>query len=68
MNASNAVVLGFVLINMAALFRVILPMTIASWSNILIYLATLAWLAAFALFIFVYAPILTKARADNKIL
>ncbi len=66
MNASNAIVIGFVLINIAVLFRVVLPMTIASWSNILIYLATLAWLAAFALFIFVYVPILTKARVDDK--
>ncbi len=67
MNASNAIVIGFVLINIAALFRVILPMTIISWSNVLIYFATLAWLAAFSLFIFVYAPILTQARTDSKV-
>lgn len=66
MKASNTIAVAFVLMNVAALFRVILPMTIASWSTVLIYLATLAWLAAFALFIFVYAPILTKARMDGK--
>ncbi len=66
MNASNAIAVAFVLINVAALFRVILPLAITSWSSVLIYLATLAWLAAFALFIFVYAPMLTKARADGK--
>ncbi|MDD5228486.1 MAG: NnrS family protein [Methylococcales bacterium] len=66
MKASNVIVSAFVLMNVAALFRVILPMTFTSSSNILIYLAVLAWLAAFALFIFVYAPILVKAREDGK--
>ncbi|MEI7796215.1 MAG: NnrS family protein [Methylococcaceae bacterium] len=66
MKASNTIAVAFVLMNIAALFRVVLPLTIASWSNVLVYVATLAWLAAFALFIFVYAPILTKVRADGK--
>ena len=66
MKASNTIAVAFVLMNVAAFFRVVLPMAITSWSSALIYLATLAWLAAFALFIFVYAPILTKARADGK--
>jgi uncharacterized protein involved in response to NO len=66
MKASNVIALAFGLLNIAALFRVILPAAMISWTNVLIYCATLAWLAAFALFIFVYAPILTAARADGK--
>ena len=66
MKASNAITIAFVLMNIATLFRVILPALIVSWSSALIYIATLAWLAAFALFIFVYAPILIEARADGK--
>lgn len=66
MKASNTIAIAFGLINIAALFRVILPTAIVSWSSVLIYCATLAWLAAFALFIFVYAPILTSARVDGK--
>ncbi len=66
MKASNVIAFAFGLLNVAALFRVILPTTMISWTNVLVYCATLAWLAAFALFIFVYAPILTTARADGK--
>jgi uncharacterized protein involved in response to NO len=62
MKASNTIIIAFGLLNIAALFRVILPAMIISWSNILIYLATLAWLGAFGLFLFVYLPILTAKR------
>jgi uncharacterized protein involved in response to NO len=58
MKASNAITIAFVFMNVATLFRVILPAIIVSWSSVLIYISTLAWLAAFALFIFVYAPML----------
>lgn len=64
--ASNFITVAFGLINIAAIFRVILPSAMISWSNVLFYCAMLAWLAAFALFIFVYAPILTTARIDEK--
>jgi uncharacterized protein involved in response to NO len=66
MKVSNVMAIAFGLINIAALFRVILPAALFSWSNVLIYCATLAWLAAFALFMFVYVPILTAARVDGK--
>lgn len=66
MKASNSIAVAFGLLNLAALFRVILPATITSWTDIFVYGATLSWLAAFALFIFVYAPILTTARIDEK--
>jgi uncharacterized protein involved in response to NO len=64
--ATNMVAVTFGLLNIAAVFRVMLPVAITSWTNVLIYCATLAWLAGFALFIFVYAPILTSARVDGK--
>ncbi|MDD2864125.1 MAG: NnrS family protein [Methylococcales bacterium] len=62
MKASNTIAIAFGLLNVAALFRVILPAAIISWSNVLIYCATLAWLGAFGLFLFVYLPILTAER------
>jgi uncharacterized protein involved in response to NO len=37
-----------------------------SWYGNLIYLSTLSWLAAFSLFVFVYAPILIRARIDGQ--
>ncbi len=66
LKASNAISIAFVLINVAALFRVLLPIAMPSWYGNLIYLSTLSWLAAFSLFVFVYAPLLTQARIDGQ--
>lgn len=66
LRASNAIALAFVLINVAAFFRIVLPIALPNWYGTFIYGSTLAWLAAFALFIFVYGPILTSARVDGK--
>ena len=66
LKASNAMAIAFVLINLAALLRVILPVALPNWYNILIYGSTLSWLAAFSLFMFVYAPILTSPRIDGQ--
>lgn len=66
LRASNAVAIAFILINLAAVFRVLLPITLPDWYNTLIYASTLSWLAAFALFIFVYGPILARARIDGQ--
>ncbi|MDD5578872.1 MAG: NnrS family protein [Methylobacter sp.] len=66
LRVSNAMAIAFILINLAALFRVLLPIAMPGWYSGLIYVSTLLWLAAFALFVFVYAPILTNARADGQ--
>jgi uncharacterized protein involved in response to NO len=66
LKASNAIVIAFVLINIAVLFRVLLPIALPHWYETLIYISTLSWLAAFSLFVFVYAPILSQARIDGQ--
>jgi len=66
MKASNAIAIAFVLINVATLFRVLLPIAMPHWYENLIYVSTLSWLAAFSLFVFVYAPILSSARIDGQ--
>ena len=66
LKASNAIILAFVLINVAAVFRVLFPILVPNWYNLLFYGSTLAWLGAFSLFIFVYAPILNSPRIDNQ--
>ncbi|WP_333874748.1 NnrS family protein [Methylobacter sp.] len=66
LKASNAIAIAFILINIAALFRVLLPIAMPHWYENLIYVSTLCWLAAFSLFVFVYAPILTSARIDGQ--
>jgi uncharacterized protein involved in response to NO len=66
LRASNAMAIAFVLINVAALFRVLVPIALPNWYGLLIYGSTLSWLAAFALFMFVYAPILASVRIDGE--
>ncbi|MDD5113399.1 MAG: NnrS family protein [Methylobacter sp.] len=66
LRVSNAMAIGFVFINMAALCRVLLPVVLPGWYNLLVYVSTFAWLAAFSLFVFVYSPILTSDRADGQ--
>lgn len=66
LKASNAIALAFGLINLCAFIRILLPIGMQNHFMILIYLATLAWLAAFALFMFVYFPILISPRVDGN--
>jgi uncharacterized protein involved in response to NO len=66
LKASNAMSLAFALLNLAVVVRVLLPAALPSSWTLLIYAATLLWLAAFALFVFVYLPILTQARLDGR--
>ena len=66
LKVSNAMVYAFVLINLASLFRVLMPFLASDWYNNFIYFSTLCWLAAFVVFIFVYLPILSSARIDGK--
>ena len=66
LKASNAIAIAFVLINITALIRVLVPLILPKWYDTLIYASTLTWLAAFALFMFVYAPILTRPRMDGN--
>ncbi|HIG65839.1 MAG TPA: NnrS family protein [Methyloprofundus sp.] len=66
LKASQAMAIAFALINIATLVRVFIPILLPAWYTDIIYVATLLWLAAFSLFAYVYAPILTTARADGK--
>lgn len=66
LRASNAIAIAFVMINLAVLFRVLVPIAIPAWYSISIYVSMLSWLLAFSLFIFVYAPILASPRIDGQ--
>jgi len=65
LRVSNAITIAFVLLNLAAVLRVLLPVALPLGINILIYASTLCWIAAFSLFIFIYAPILSAKRVDG---
>lgn len=66
MKASNVMALAFVLINVAALLRVLFPALMPGWFSALVLASTYAWLAAFSLFAFYYLPILTSSRIDGQ--
>lgn len=66
LRVSNAMAIGFVLLNIAALVRVLLPIALPDGYGNLLYWSMLFWLAAFALFVSVYLPILTAPRVDGQ--
>lgn len=66
LKASNVMALAFVLINLAALFRVLLPTVMPDWYGQMVLASSYFWLAAFSLFVFYYGPILVAPRADGR--
>ncbi len=66
LRASNTIAIAFALINLAALFRVLLPALIPAGYDSFLLISTYCWLAAFSLFVVVYTPILSSARADGQ--
>lgn len=57
---------GFLLLNLAALIRVFPPMLLPGHYNLWVVLSGLLWIGAFAAFVWVYAPILVRARVDGQ--
>ena len=66
LKASNLIALAFVLINLAAVFRVLFPIILPAWYSAFLSISSYCWLAAFALFVFYYAPILSASRVDGQ--
>jgi len=60
------IVLAYVLLTAATLVRVLGPGTSFLSYPQVITLAAVLWTVAFALFLFVYVPILVSPRADGK--
>lgn len=57
---------AFVAINLAALLRVVPPLLMPAVTAPALLASGLLWIAAFALFGFVYAPMLLRPRVDGK--
>jgi len=66
MKASNTIAIAFVLINVAGLFRVIMPSIMPDWYSSFLLISSYSWLAAFSLFVFIYTPILSSVRVDGQ--
>lgn len=66
LQVGHKISIAFTLVIAAALLRVTIPLlwpayTLQGWN-----LSGLAWAGAYGLFVWVYAPILTRARADGR--
>jgi uncharacterized protein involved in response to NO len=64
--APRPVALAYGLVSAAAAVRVFTPMLLPAWYLDGIVVSGLLWVLAFALFVAVYAPILTRPRADGQ--
>jgi uncharacterized protein involved in response to NO len=61
-----SIVLAFVLLNLAALGRGLLPLFFPRLFSQLVVASGALWIAAFLIFTIVYAPILTQPRIDGQ--
>jgi len=66
MRPALAIDIAFVLLNAAALVRVLLTAAVPSGHGTWLYLSGFLWLAAFTAFTIVYTPILLRPRADGN--
>jgi uncharacterized protein involved in response to NO len=57
---------AFVLLNLAAVLRGVLPSLFPLWFSLLVLLSGVLWIAAFLIFVIVYAPILLAPRIDGQ--
>jgi len=65
LRAPGLIIGAYGAISLAALLRVLAPLFASAYSHLLL-LSGLAWIAAFGLFVWVYAPILIRPRLDGK--
>ena len=67
LKVSNGMAIAFLLINLAAVCRVVFPALLPAWYGGFVLVSTYCWLAAFALFVFYYLPILIAPRVDGQV-
>ncbi|HSK31188.1 MAG TPA: NnrS family protein, partial [Candidatus Limnocylindria bacterium] len=60
-----AVTMAFGLVNLSGVTRGLLPILFPQWFSQLISASGALWIAAFAIFVILYTPILTQARPDG---
>jgi uncharacterized protein involved in response to NO len=66
LRASAPILAGYLLLNLACLIRVVGPIVASSAIRIWIGTSAALWILAFALFVWVYAPMLLRARIDGR--
>lgn len=63
---SKLAVIGFYLLFLAAVIRVIFPLFLATHYVVLIEISSSLWVLSFILFTIVYLPVLTQPRVDGR--
>lgn len=66
MRSATGMTVAFVLLNSAVVVRVFGPLLHAPWWWIWYTLSGLLWIVAFALFLWIYTPILLRPRVDGQ--
>ena len=66
LQAGHAEVAAYVLVQLAALTRVLLPLALPAANVVAPLASALLWCGAFALFVATYVPILTRPRLDGQ--
>lgn len=62
----SSVIIGFGLINLAALLRVVMPLAAPGQYPLWVALSGALWAMSFALFVLAYLPMLLKSRVDGQ--
>ena len=66
MKLNSWMVFAFILINVAVIFRVIMPIFLHDYYLQLIQIAGVLWVVSFIIFALVYIPMLLRARVDGR--
>ena len=66
LKVTSSIAVAFALLNIAAVLRGLLPSIFPLWFSQLVILSGMLWIAAFLIFVIVYAPILTPPRIDGQ--
>jgi uncharacterized protein involved in response to NO len=66
LRVESSMIIAFILINLATVLRGLLPAIFPLWFSQLVSLSGMLWIAAFLMFVIVYAPILTRPRIDGQ--
>jgi uncharacterized protein involved in response to NO len=59
-------VIAFIGLPLAAIFRAVMPLWIPQYTSTWLWLAGACWFISFGMFVWHYAPILTKPRLDGR--
>ncbi|VAX11703.1 NnrS protein involved in response to NO [hydrothermal vent metagenome] len=65
MQSAKVMSMAYILLNLGALVRVLMPILAPQQYSLWIYLTSGIWLASFLIFCWIYVPILVKSRIDG---